>query len=577
MAYVGRTELLCQAIVSHDLEAVKQFLDQEDSDPDRRDYTGRTPLQLACMTSTPEIVQCLVDRGARLIARLADGQTALHLAAARGATEIVRILMKKSNENEEAENRKTDDQKPTPMDVDSPEDEDADYDEDEDDKDASHTSASYVKVDNEDAEGLAPTFDTIEENDMDPDIYDINVTAWDNLASPLHLAILHGHVEIVQELVTSFGADVLLPIKITDDYSKRPIGAIMTLVLVLALPLDKAIEMSRTLLKLGASPAQADTSHYTALHYIAQSDYSDLLDVYQEHDGPAMQRAINHMVVQGQWYSSSYSFCSALVNALCAKNPAGAKKLLDLGAKPSHELGECLKALKLQLPYAMRHGGEQKLENNSPKQPLIFAIENDLPLMAIDLLQRGVDPNTDHERRHNFRETALDCTTRYLNELDDSLKNEPPRYRPYGIPDAVIFEQDDDSYLADFQEGTYKMFAAKAHLKKAKENNKKAEEYEESLKRNASEEKPGEAEKREAVMELIRDYELLKAELLLKDAKTWQELHPGETQDPGHQQIRRNQQKQKPKKTFKVEFFRPLASLSDVEREGYEKLYVQSV
>jgi ankyrin repeat protein len=576
MAYVGRTELLCQAIVSHDLEAVKQFLDQEDSDPDRRDYTGRTPLQLACMSSTPEIVQCLVDRGARMIARMADGQTALHLAAARGATEIVSILLKKSNENEEAESRKTEDQKPTPMDVDSPEDKDND-DEDEDDMDAtSHTSASYVKVDKENGDESASTFDTIEENDLDPDIYDINVTAWDNLASPLHLAIVHGHVETVKELVTSFGADVLLPIKIVDDYSKQPRGAILTLVLVLALPLDKAREMSKTLLKLGASPAQADTSHYTVLHYIAQSDYSDLLDVYQEHDGPAMQRALNHLVVEGSWYSSSYNFSSALVNALCAKNPAGAKKLLNLGAKPSHELGQCLKALKSQMPDAMRYGVEQKLEDKGSKQPIIFAIENNLPLVAIDLLQRGVDPNTEHEQRHDFRETALDCTKRCLEELENSLKDESPTRRPWGIPDGVIFEQDEASYLADLQEGSYKMFAAKAQLKNAKENNKKAEEYEESLKEKAPEDKPGEAEKREAVAALIKDYGLLKAELLSKDAKTWQELHPGETQDPGHRQTRRNQQKKNPKKTFKVEFFSSLASLSDAERDGYENLYVHN-
>lgn len=574
MAYIGRTELLCQAIVSHDLEAVKQFLDQDDSNPDRRDYTGRTPLQLASMSSTPEIVQCLVDRGARLIARMADGQTALHLAAARGATEIVRILLKKSNENEEAENQKKDDQKPTPMDIDRPEDKDDD-DEDADDKDdASRTSASYVKVDKESGDEMSPTFDTIEENDQDPDIYDINVTAWDNLASPLHLAIIHGHVETVNELVTSFGADVLMPIKITDDYSKRPKAAILTLVLVLALPLDKAREMSRTLLKLGASPAQGDTSHYTALHYIAQSDYSELLDVYQEHDGPAMQRAINHMVVQGYWYSESYSFTSALVNALCAKNSTGAKKLLDIGATPTIELADCLKALKSQMPYAMRHGGDQKLADKTPKQPLIFAIENDLPLMAIDLLERGVDPNTQHERRRGFYETALDCTKRCVKELEKSLKKEQPIHRQYGIPDPVIFEQEEGSYLADFQEGTYKMFAAKGLLKRAKENNKNAEENEERQKKEASEEKPGEAESREAVTELIKKYELLKAHLMSRNAKTWQELHPGETQDPGFRQNRRNQQQPKPKKTFKIEFFNSAASLSDVAREGYEKLYV---
>ena len=573
MAYIGRTELLCQAIVSHDLDAVKHFLDQEDSDPDRRDYTGRTPLQLACMCSTPEIVQCLVDRGARLIARMADGQTALHLAAARGATGIVRILLKKSNENEEAEAQKTENQKPEPMDVDRQEDEGEDEDDDENMDDASHTSASYVKVDKEGTDDIAPTYDTIDENDLDPDIYDINVTAWDNLASPLHLAILHGHVDTVKELVTSFGADVLMPIKITDDYSKRPKAAILTLVLVLSLPLDKAREMSQTLLKLGASPAQADTSHCTAIHYIAQSDYSELLDIYQEHDGPAMQRAINHLLVQGMWYNESNTFCSALVNALCAKNPAGAKKLLDFGAKPTIELRECLKALKSQMPYAFRYGGEEKLADHKLKQPIIFAIENDLPMMAIDLLQRGVDPNTEFELRREFRETVLDCTKRYLKDLEGSIKEtEPTIHRLYGVPDPVIFEQDDDSYLAPFQEGTYKMVSAKGQLKQAKASTKKHEDHEQQQRQQASKEQPGAAEKREAIAKLIKDYELLKAELLSRGAKTWEELHPGEFQEPApHYNTRRNQQKEKPKKPFKIEFFSS-PDLSDLVRGGYEQL-----
>jgi FOG: Ankyrin repeat len=108
MAYVGRTERLCQAIVANDVDSVKAFLADEGTNPDRRDYTGRTPLQLACMCSTPEVVQCLVDGGARMIPRMADGKTALHLAAARGHVEIIRILLTKSNENEEEETKKQD-------------------------------------------------------------------------------------------------------------------------------------------------------------------------------------------------------------------------------------------------------------------------------------------------------------------------------------------------------------------------------------------------------------------------------------------------------------------------------------
>jgi len=106
MAYVGDTARLCQAIVDGDLEHVEDWCSQEGVDVNRRDYTGRTPLHLAVMTSTPEIVQCLVDYGARLIARLVDGRTALHLAAARGSKEMIKALMDRSLANEEEEEEK---------------------------------------------------------------------------------------------------------------------------------------------------------------------------------------------------------------------------------------------------------------------------------------------------------------------------------------------------------------------------------------------------------------------------------------------------------------------------------------
>jgi Ankyrin repeats (3 copies) len=108
MAYVGDTARLCQAIVDGDLEHVEDWCSQEGVDVNRRDYTGRTPLHLAVMASTPEIVQCLIDHGARLIARLVDGRTALHLAAARGSNEMVKALMDKSLANEAEEEEKGD-------------------------------------------------------------------------------------------------------------------------------------------------------------------------------------------------------------------------------------------------------------------------------------------------------------------------------------------------------------------------------------------------------------------------------------------------------------------------------------
>lgn len=111
MAYIGNTEELCHKICEEDLDFVenwcKQNGDSRDS-IDRRDHTGRTLLHLAAQSSTPEILKCLVDHGARIVARLVDGTTAIHIASARGNVEMVKTLLERSEENEAAEDEKQD-------------------------------------------------------------------------------------------------------------------------------------------------------------------------------------------------------------------------------------------------------------------------------------------------------------------------------------------------------------------------------------------------------------------------------------------------------------------------------------
>ena len=115
MAYVGNTARLCAAIVDGDLDHVLAWLSQEDADPNQRDHTGRTPLQLAVTCSTPEIVQALIDADVRLVARMANGYTALHLAAERGDVSIIKSILKRSEHNEaeheEKEMQKKDERK----------------------------------------------------------------------------------------------------------------------------------------------------------------------------------------------------------------------------------------------------------------------------------------------------------------------------------------------------------------------------------------------------------------------------------------------------------------------------------
>lgn len=103
MAYVGNTQKLCQKICDSDLQFVEEWCEKNPESIDRRDHTGRTPLHLAAQCSTPEILECLIDHGARIVARLVDGMTALHIAAARGSVEMVNTLLEQSEENEAKE------------------------------------------------------------------------------------------------------------------------------------------------------------------------------------------------------------------------------------------------------------------------------------------------------------------------------------------------------------------------------------------------------------------------------------------------------------------------------------------
>jgi ankyrin repeat protein len=227
MAYVGNTARLCQSIVDCDVDEVLAWLSNPEADVNKRDYTGRTPLHLAVMSSTPDVVKCLVDHGSRLTARLADGRTALHLAADRGIAEMVKILMEKSIANEELYEEKQDRQRKalhaSDKDKDKPdkpaskkqkkdesseesqsedeseEDSDMDIVDDATSDDGAHSFAtgSFVKVkkgEEEDRENLDQV-----SND-EPDFFKIDVLSWDVPCSPLHLAIAEGHEEVVQLL-----------------------------------------------------------------------------------------------------------------------------------------------------------------------------------------------------------------------------------------------------------------------------------------------------------------------------------------------------------------------------------------
>ncbi|KAE8349898.1 hypothetical protein BDV28DRAFT_151457 [Aspergillus coremiiformis] len=576
MAYVGNTEQLCQAIVDHDLATVEELLVKEAGDPNNRDYTGRTPLHLACMTSTPAIVQCLVDHGARLVSRLADGRTALHLAAARGSVEIVKILLLKSEGNEAEVEKKHELCRET-------EDGGGQSDTNEFQRElkdieilsaeadiTTYTSGSFVNVQKEsdDTVGKLPE----DENMQEPDIYDINVLSWDSHASPLHLAILNGHIDVVEELVASFGADVLLPIKLLNDYN-NPRAAILTLVLTLQLPLEKAKAMTQTLLQLGGSPAQADLKHNTPLHYIAASTYNDLIDIFLAQNKPATQKAINHLALVGSsWSPDAYS---ALMIAISAKNTIGAIKLLEAGAEPSIDFGKFLRSGQVAIEGNHTNSPERNRESfrHNLTQPVILAAQKELPKVALEIVARGVDPNTlapegyrvqddEYVRGYIHGKSLLDCVREKIQKLrhykGETIVSTAPR--PL---EADIF------YLKDLEDHPYQLWTAKYELNKAQTS------YKEDLKRHKRIMTDAQnieriKSKMHAINVIVEQFEQLETVLLEKGAKTFKELFPDFKTPP-------QQEKTSPKwdlsYSFNIQFTFNVWDLTDEKKDGYLDLF----
>lgn len=545
MAYVGNTARLCQAIVDGDLDHVQDWLAQEGADPNCRDYTGRTPLHLACQSSTPGIVQCLVDAGARMVARLADGRTALHLAAARGSAEIVRILMKRSEANEEEEAKKVDLRRKARLaakgsneagadksqsDVDMASDDDAemiDADEDDDIDMKSTTTGSFIKVKKGDKD--EETENLPEDDEDEPDVYDINVLAWDTPSSALHLAIFNGHCEVVKELVQNFGADVLLPVKLLNSYNKKPSAAILSLCLAIYLPLEKAQDMVRVLLEVGASSAQADLHGVTAFHRFTAKQ-TELLQTLFDNDPSGAKRALNHLACGGHSYNPSLT--NPIQTAVDTKNSVTAAKLLEMGARPEIGFQEFVDAWVSMRESYVHTDTERnkKTYRQNVHQPIITAINNELPDVVRQLLKHGADPNTltpdawrliqdNYSYSRDEARSLLDLVRSKVEQLrkyDDKVEHKPPK------PE---FEGNGLEYISAYPEGTYQQWIATKVVQQALQNHKHS--MEAHVKRvEDTKKRQGLKEKREAVQQLLKEFEEVEKDLVEKGGKTFAELHP---------------------------------------------------
>ncbi|KAL8715453.1 MAG: hypothetical protein Q9220_000787 [cf. Caloplaca sp. 1 TL-2023] len=415
MAYIGNTQELCQRICNGDADYVDDWCKANADAIDRRDHTGRTPLHLAAQSSTPEVLDCLVNHGARIVSRLVDGMTALHIAAARGSAPMVTTLLEKSEANEAKEDAKEDRKKaekraasqsadkrsnnPDAMVDDEDDDEESQGDDSDEsmvdrrseEEDAAMTEGSFVKI----GDKKPSEEDAMDGNDeAEPDIYDVDVLTWDTPVSPLHLAILGGHSEVIKSLIGNFGADALLPIKIVNEYNRNPKHAIMTLILAARLVGPDALRVTNDLLAHGASSAQADIGRVSSFHYLVAKRKVQLLKSCIENDGAAARSALNHLVLEETYWRPKSD--TPLTTAIKTGDTELVECLLDLGAKPIISLDDFAPAysiVKGQRSWS-RNEDTTQIWSENVIQPVFLAIDNDMPEVVIRLLDAGADIDT---------------------------------------------------------------------------------------------------------------------------------------------------------------------------------------
>ena len=542
-AYIGNTQALCQAIVEGDVDYVRKWIQTPNIDVNRRDHTGRTPLHLACQVASPDTVRCLVEGGARIVARLTDGITALHIACLRGNAAIVQILLEKSEANEEAEAEKEDRKKKAHNTVSSTSEtakdeaheecsvstdsEDDEMVDSTDDASDSLTQGSFVKI----KSGKADEEDAMDGEGDEPDIYDVNVLAWDSPVSPLHLCILKGQVNLVSLLISKFGADVLLPVKPINNYTRKPQGAIMSLVLAAHQP-DLSVETTKALLELGASSAQADTDGHTALEYVVASGNIEAVKAMLEHDPAKAQAAIKHLTSDGYW-NSKYS--SPLQCAIAAGDSKMAIEMLNQGANPEVSFGDFAAAyISGNRRLHAKNSWAPPVNNNKIKkryqdveQPLIQATSKGLIVVAERILSSGISINTltndglaaltSKDGAHSKKgKSLLDLVDERLSRLEDDLE-------PLSIPDPP--KLDENEAYHGMPEHSYLHFHTKRTIERIKAVvSQWPLKKDEALKKDAKDEKK--AAMRQKKTEEKMALEQFRNHIKAQGAKRFRDLYP---------------------------------------------------
>ncbi|PFH47157.1 hypothetical protein AMATHDRAFT_68340 [Amanita thiersii Skay4041] len=304
--YIGPTERFFTAIAAHDRATVSQMI--KETDVNRRDHIGRSPLQFAIICRATEIACDLVDAGARMTARLVDGRTSLHLAVQLNQGTIVRKLLEKSALNKENSGVKDEfgdtdgdekmkdvaSERPSSEDDWSSEDDgvmevdDEEMDGDDGDEDKPKKAINQGEAA---AEEETPAGDEIPEDETsEPDVFDLNIPDWDFGLNPLAYAVLFASLDVLEDLIAA-GADV-------KSSTQNKASNVHPLTLTALRPdEDEACKIAERLILAGASSSPADTDFRTIFLRLIASKKAKLVSTILRCD-PNASAVINFPMIK---------------------------------------------------------------------------------------------------------------------------------------------------------------------------------------------------------------------------------------------------------------------------------------
>jgi hypothetical protein len=93
MSNVDLTTGFFAAVARSELAVIQHLYSTRGVGINIRDHVGRTPLHLAILSASFDVIQYLFSEGADLRLRMKKGETVVHLAVMRGSLGILRLVM----------------------------------------------------------------------------------------------------------------------------------------------------------------------------------------------------------------------------------------------------------------------------------------------------------------------------------------------------------------------------------------------------------------------------------------------------------------------------------------------------